>query len=757
MLILLLNITTAEELSYEDRFITFTNTSKLDRSITIELPKDAEVSHFSFELVGPIEPGPVQPWNVTLDIGGNGTIDWALKHEYGALGHQTVFNNNKRELAIGFVPGNYNTTGAIYLPNGVEITKAELDVVFHQEDYISPVTELNRPEWHAEAPYDYDPEMCIYQDRLYVAYRSYNWHDSNQSDADIVINSTADGINWQDRTIELTKAPDTEVPYTGGKRAGDFYPSLAVFLDKLYCAWGSASDLPLGSTHGTDRDIVWTRLDGSTGAWEEPQELTAPDDNAAEDVYSENPGMKDDYRVQLCTFDDGTTQQLFAIWTANNTGDEWFPEERKGDIVISKTTDGKTWSAGLDLTHDDRRYDEDNLPQLVEFEINGENALFAFWVTNNDRITNGSDWDIVYRYTLDGETWSDNFDLMEGCGVAEPVDSDTAIDDDPALIVYENKLYVLWRTSNPDLTDGTDIDIVMSYTGNGLNWSKPIELTPETDLLFNNRPKAAVYQDKLAVMWRTITPYDQGQIALQLFDSGSRIWQEPMIVSPAGEGGNDYSVDLLAFRDKLMYAWVTEDNITTRGADADVVVQFMVPQNGTPDIEIDFGDRTNNNDDWGAGFDNMPPNREMHYNFTLSLQEHLSDKDWLARNTVEDEYENQVYFIPITAYFSSPGRVTLQNVNIEYNYSIGSPDLSKKLMEFLSSADTGSGKNVQVKLTFGSNTNGKLIVRDLLVVYAKPSEPQQYPELVCVVVLAVILIGIGLLIKFSGRSPRKKT
>jgi hypothetical protein len=746
--------TSAADITKEEQIITFSDISRTDRSIVLSIPSNAEVSRFSFGLSGPERPGREQPWNLTLDIGDNGTIDWALKPEYGPLGFQNLFGNGREQLGLRFIPGNHNNSGNIYLPISAEIERAQMKLKFEEEHYISPViTELNRAEWHPEAPYDYDPEFCVFQDRLYVAYRSYSWRDSNQSDADIVINSTADGVNWQDRTIELSKAPDTEVPYTGGKRAGDFYPSLAVFNDHLYCAWESASEKPLGSTTGDDRDIVWTRFDGES--WLEPQELTAPTEQAAEDVYSENPGIKDDYRVQLCTFDNGSGEQLFAIWTANNTGDELFPEERKGDIIISRTIDGLTWTTGFDLTYDDRRYDEDYLPQMIEYETPKGNALFAFWVSNNVANTNGSDWDIVYRFTFDGITWSEQYNLQTGAGITEPMDVTKAIDEDPTLIVYNNQLYVLWRTSNPALGAGEDIDIVISHTTDGFNWSKPKELTLENDILFNNRPMATVHNDNLIVLWRSVESMDAGVIILKIYNKATGEWSEPVRISPTGEGGDDYSPALISFDNKIITAWVTEDNITTRGRDSDVVVRWLIPQNNTPKVALNIGGISEYSDSWLVTKNKFEEGKTNKIDLTVKLQDLLQDNAWITQHTLKDEFKNEVYSIPISTYFSGPGKITLTSLEIQYNYSFMVPDLSVKLSDYLKIQDSDKGNDVQITLRFESKANGKLRVENLKVTYSKPEEPQQFSELICVVILGIFLIIIGLAIKFAPTAPKK--
>jgi hypothetical protein len=746
-------MTSGTEISKKDKVIEFSDISTVDRSIVFDLPQDAEVLSFNIELSGPVDTGLPQPSNLTLDIGDNGTIDWAFKGEYGPLGYQNNFNIAQTILDVSFTPGNYNADNGIFIPADAEISEASFELEFIEDNYLSPIVELNRPEWHPEAPYEYDPEFCIFNDRLYVAYRSYSWRDGNQSDADIMINSTADGFTWQDSITEITKVPDTEVPYIGGKRSGDFYPSMAVFKNYLYCAWESDSPLPLGSTHGEDRDILWSRFDGTT--WSIPDELTAPDENAAEDVYSLNPGLKDDYRVELCTFDNGSGEQLFAIWTANNTGDEWFPEERKGDIIVSRTVDGIHWTSGLDLSFDDRRYDEDYLPTLIEFETPSGNTLFAFWVSNNVANTNGSDWDIVYRYTQDGESWSEQFNLLDNAGISEPANIDRAIDEDLSVVVFNERIYIFWRTSNPNLAAGEDIDIVMASTKDGINWTKPTEITPQDDTLFNNRPKAVEYNGQLAVLWRGVEVDDEGTIFLKLLDGNTDKWSQVVQVSPRNKGGNDYSPDIVVFNDQVFISWVTQDNVTTRGLDSDVVVRGFMLRNGTPEVALDVGSIGVYIDDWLVPKTKFTDGKKIQVDLTKRLMELINDPEWVIRYKIKDEFKNERYGVPISTYFSSPGRVKLTDLEISYNYSI-SVDLSVELHNYLKDRSKDHEKDVQVVLRFESDTNGKLQISNLRVEYSVAEEEQQYNEVICIAVIGVILIILGLVIKFMPAKDKKK-
>jgi hypothetical protein len=132
----------------------------------------------------------------------------------------------------------------------------------------------------------------------------------------------------------------------------------------------------------------------------------------------------------------------------------------------------------------------------------------------------------------------------------------------------------------------------------------------------------------------------------------------------------------------------------------------------------------------------------------------------MMQNTIKDEYNNDILFIPINAYLSGPGKISLKSLEIRYNYSFTVPDLSSKLTEYIKNVgkDEISGDKVKVTLRFESDTNGDLHIKNLKVRYATPSKTQQYPEIICLIGLGIILIILGILIKvapFKRETPKE--
>ena len=205
---------------------------------------------------------------------------------------------------------------------------------------------------------------------------------------------------------------------------------------------------------------------------------------------------------------------------------------------------------------------------------------------------------------------------MRNAAVKESSESENAIDDDPFVLIFNDKLYVIWRTSNPNISQDNDIDIVMSSTTDGFNWTKPIELTPKDDKLFDNRPRAAIYNNDLAIIWRAVEENDEGTIILRVFNETSNQLSKQIKISPLNEGGDDYSPDILTFKDLLYIGWVTQDNITTRGVDSDLVIRSVKPNLDAAMFALNIGDNTKYNEGWIIKKTRPDQNKKVEVDFT---------------------------------------------------------------------------------------------------------------------------------------------
>jgi hypothetical protein len=425
--------------------------------------------------------------------------------------------------------------------------------------------------------------------------------------------------------------------------------------------------------------------------------------------------------------------------------DPWWNWNHRGDIVISKSSNGVDWTHGVDLSAGDAWYNIDFAPTLIEFD----NKLFALWETNGRHwgldVENKFDWDLVYRYTTDGVTWSKHFELTpkndtpEGENRAEF----SFPDEDPRFIVYrdpvsnEERLYAIWRTRNPAITNGTDYDIVITYTTDGENWSAIEELTdPVYNGGYDNKPELTVYNNKLYVVWRR----EQGQrwennpdgdIVTRHWDGNE--WSVLQEISPPdgeGTGRDDFYANSVEFKNNFYTFWVTRNRGTgwTQGTDSDIVYRRMDPS----DLPIDTGLDIGNDDAWeltiGTPLSDSNPSKTV--NIKDAINQLMSNSDYLAENTWTDSYGNEMVTFMAKVYIGQPGRVRLDDLNIKYSSTLEagdgitiSPDLGEdpfrtKINDYIEGNPEKivNGK-IKIKLQVTSSVKGKARVHDVHIMY----------------------------------------
>ena len=765
----------------------------------ITLPVDANVTGATIK-ISTMEDGGDYPEDIQILFGDTLPIDWAYRGEgHGAFGHQQYFSKGQMRVNLSYDVDKTNDTLFFYLPRGADVTSASVKLTGFEYDYWEPkLTEVN---WPDSRPYSWnqDPIPFVYQNQLWVFYRTYNTTEAGQSDADLCYNTTNNGDTWLPKSIELTPSPDTPVPYPESNDpfdshlCGDYHPVVVQFNNEMGVFWGSASAenvYGVGLTHGTDRDIVCQWYDGS---WGSNVEITAPNSNAnetalessnAEFNYTRNPGPdpwgKDDRRPNTAVFNG----KVYCVWSANNTGnstfhmhdhddepgvndtDFWWEWGRRGDILISSSSDGVTWSRAMDLTAYDEFRGIDFAPSLNVF--NGK--LYCIWETNsgyyNDTgvwkkkvdVENKYDFDLVYRYTSDGVTWSDHIELTP---VDDTPDGENRVDfsfpdEDPRLITFrdpvtsENRMYAVWRTRNPAITNGSDYDIVLYYTTDGLNWTKEPEMTAPENGNFDNKPELTEFNNKLYVVWRRLQgPRDadnaDGDIVTRHWDG--KEWSVLQEITPwdgDGTGNDDFYPNSVVFKEDFYTFWCTRNRGTgwPEGTNADVVYRRMQPS----DLPIDVGLWAGNGDifkelikaDGATKLTDANPSIIVDdtNNFKSKLNELLDDSDYVDSNIWLDSYGNEMVRFMAKVYIGQPGRVRFDDLDIKYTCTLDAGDgitvrpvlgenpFRAKINDYL---ETVSGEkvvdgNVDVKLQVKSNVKGKVKVHDMYLTYnMKPS------------------------------------
>ena len=759
----------------------------------IEIPAVANITKVTLN-ISTMDFGGVYPEDIKIIFGDSLPYDWAFRGEgHGAYGNQRYFSKGQTEVNLSHEPDKINDTVTFYLPRNAEITSAYVTLRGFEYDYWEPwLKEINFPDSNTNS-WNQDPYPIVFpstgsQKRLWVFYRSYNETETDESDADLCYNYTLNGVDWLSASVELTPSPDTPNPYPADATDpftthlyGDYHPVAIEFNNKLGVFWGSASVYNIapsnGITNGTDRDIVCQWWDASTG-WGPYVEISAPDTNAQEDNYTLNPGPdpwgKDDRRPNVAVF----KGKVYCIWSANNTGnttfwrhnepDEdpdnplmWWEWNRHGDIMISNSSDGINWDKAKDLTAGDRFYDTDFAPALYNWN---DEKLFAIWETNGPQyinisgnwtkrvdVVNKFDWDIVYKYTTDGITWSDFLEMTPKNDTPQgEVRAEFSYpDEDPRLVSYfdpvanEDRLYCIWRTRNPNITNGTDYDIVLWYTTDGLNWQADKEMTAPENGNFDNKPELTLFNGKLYVVWRREQGErwennPDGDIVTRHWDGND--WSVLQEITPwdgDGTGRDDFYPNSVAFNNKFYTFWCTRNRGTgwPDGTDADVVYRVMQPSDLPFNTGLDIG----GDDIWELSNVNTPltdaaPSRTV--NIKDALNAYLANDQYVAENLFLDSYGNEMVSFLTAVYIDKPGRVRLENLDIKYTCTLEagdgvtvSPDLGenpfrKKINEYVASNPHLVDQNgfIKVKLQATSTVAGKIKVHDMHLNYnLKPS------------------------------------
>jgi hypothetical protein len=475
------------------------------------------------------------PWDPSLDIGDDGSIDWAFDSDKGGpLGLQDRFSDGARDIDLQF---NRGGTRQFYvqLPREATITEAYIDVegfpIPHwvQQYTLTPKT---------DSPGEYGPKMTEYNGEMWVIWESSDQNITTGGDADIVVRMF-DGERWY-RIIELSEAGDTDedkiphiiaygdklyaiwskgdgkatdpgnselvyceydgtdwsdpVRFSGPKENGlNTYERCTVFKDRLYVAWKSTD--PSYTTRpafGDDLDIVIASFDGTT--WSQPQEITDSNNDAT------------DWSVDITVFRD----RLYVIW------DTWDPNiAGHGNVdVVYRAYDGTTWTGVKNLSPASDKsiaYGgvQDALPRFYVWDnpVTGEEELYAIWMRGQTILSNGDGYHIVYRrYTASYWTAIEQLSFPSS---GDPVDQMF-----PALVSFNQTLYAIWTigtntTSRPEggsnlIATYGDI-IIRSF--DGATWSPILELTPLGNGYDNaSHPSIFIYGGNVYAAWETPLP-----------------------------------------------------------------------------------------------------------------------------------------------------------------------------------------------------------------------------------------------------------
>jgi predicted neuraminidase len=252
-------------------------------------------------------------------------------------------------------------------------------------------------------------------------------------DADILFaRSTDNGATWT-----FPSPLNTNAATDSGQ---DIKPHLATDGRGNWVAvWHSNETL--GSTIGTDLDILFARSADNGMSWSTPQSLNS-------NAFTDN---RDDLDVQIAT---DLAGQWIAVWTSEDSLGNTIGTDR--DILVSRSSNnGATWSPAAPLnTNAASDTGADQNPQMA---TDGAGNWVVLWSSSQDLGGIGTDFDILAsRSADDGATWSPPIAFNTNAG------SDSAIDEFPYVATDGMGAWVgAWETRDSAGSQfGTDGDLL---------------------------------------------------------------------------------------------------------------------------------------------------------------------------------------------------------------------------------------------------------------------------------------------------------
>ncbi|NIP36156.1 MAG: hypothetical protein GWN18_14520, partial [Thermoplasmata archaeon] len=176
-----------------------------------------------------------------------------------------------------------------------------------------------------------------------------------------------------------------------------------------------------------------------------------------------------------------------------------------------------------------------------------------------------------------------------------PVDVSASTVDDmfPRLVSYDGDLHALWIKST-GTTVVTESLMVRSMNGSrwgplmAINSPDPTNLSREGELIRVAGFDVAVHQGLLYVVWSTpdpeVTDGTDNDLVYRTFDGSS--WGPIIQVLPGDAGGEDVLPAATSTDDGLLVAWTTNSPVLSDGTDQDIVVTHLGPGSARRVVEV---------------------------------------------------------------------------------------------------------------------------------------------------------------------------
>jgi hypothetical protein len=409
--------------------------------------------------------------------------------------------------------------------------------------------------------------------------------------------------------------------------------------------------------------------------------------------------LVDELFPQTIVFQD----QLYVVWQKEN-----FTDSVKYFLTL-RSFDGTSWTDPIYPSC----VDMDN-PTRSELNLNprmgaDDQALYLAWTSTEPNWTTGVDDDVVFRFTEDGETWSEVIEISGHYN--------NGLDKLPMVQPFGDQTWFLWETNDRLDSDGGDMDIVMR-PWDGTDFGQTIEVTPPGDAYNDHHVQVASDGDLMYIMWMkanytsglanvhdvwarvfdgtawvtppmklnsdaladnehpTVTSTDGRAFFIwetrdtgKLSDPSSIVMREwtpdeglgtRITVSSMSSNGKDTKPTGLWYHDRLFISWISADQGVTFGNDADLVYRVAQEDRFGQLRFDDFVEVSPSTDDYGDRFPN------------LVVYDDIVNVVWVVDSNYTEELReiNATLLNEIGGYFRSPD-VCIQSIYIPFEKQLG--------------------------------------------------------------------------------------
>lgn len=269
---------------------------------------------------------------------------------------------------------------------------------------------------------------------------------------------------------------------------------------------------------------------------------------------------------ELFPFTTAFKDKLYVIWQR-----EEFNETVKYYVTLT-SFDGTSWSKPIYLSSPD-------INEMIRSELNlnprmcaDDEGLYVVWTSDELGWTHGTDDDVVFRYTQDGETWSD---VIEVTGT-----HNDGLDKLPRAVPFKDDVWFVWETNDDVDAAGTDFDIVMrSWDGTGLG--QVLEVTDPGDEGNDHYCVAVADEDYMYIGWMM---RNQTSGFANVYDVWGRVFDGTRWVSPPTKLSSDVPKGnghpaVVAGDGVGFFLWETEDT-GSRADPSSVALRAWTPELG---------------------------------------------------------------------------------------------------------------------------------------------------------------------------------